>query len=121
MFPRWRMKCYLGSCEDRKKLHSEEIEVTNNVKDLLNALQQSINEAIVSSQDVAAALTALKRTGRCPVFSIEVAVEESPALAAEPRDDRPFNEELVLSDEDVEFLAALGITDPSWTSKAGTA
>ncbi len=101
--------------------------MTDNLKGLLNDLQQSINEAILASHDVAAALTALKRTGRNPVFSIEVAIEETPELAAEPlapisfAEDRPLGEELVLSDEDVEFLAALGITDPSWTSKAGTA
>jgi len=126
MFLGWRVKCYLGTREDRKTLRSEEIKVTNNVKDLLNTLQQSINEAIVSSHAVAAALTALKRTGRNPVFSIEVAIEEA-QLTDEPlgslgfAKDRPSGEELVLSDEDVEFLSALGITDPSWTSKAGTA
>jgi hypothetical protein len=127
MFRGWRVKCYLGTRDDRETLHSEEIKVTNNVKDLLNALQQSINEAILGSHDVAAALTALKHTGRNPVFSIEVAIEEAPELADEPfapscfADYRPFNEELVLSDEDVEFLVAMGITAPSWTSKAGTA
>ena len=104
----------LGSCEDRE-IELGGIKMTENLKGLLDVLQQSINEAILESNDVAAAMAALKRTGKCPVFSIEVAMEEAPELAAEPvapisfAEDRPLGEELVLSDEDVEFLAALGL------------
>ncbi len=98
--------------------------MTKNIKGLLEALRQSINEAILESNEVAAAMAALKRTGNCPVFSIEVGLEDAPELAAAPVAVTPLSEELVSSDEDVEFLAALGITDPSWccaTPQSGTA
>jgi hypothetical protein len=98
--------------------------VTKNLRGLLNILRQSINEAILQSNDVAAAIAALKGAGKCPVFSIEVGLEESAVLAPEPVALSALTEELVLSDEDVAFLAALGITDPSWccsTPHAGTA
>jgi hypothetical protein len=98
--------------------------MTKNVRGLLDSLQQSINEAILESNDVAAAMAALKRTGKCPVFSIEVALEEAPVPAAEPVAASTLTEELVLSDADVQFLAAIGITDPSWcsiTPQSGTA
>jgi hypothetical protein len=107
--------------------------VTKNLKGLLNALQQSINEAILESNNVAAAIAALRRTGKCPLFTIEVALEEAPEdapeAAAEPfaspsLPEQVLGDELVLSDQDVEFLSTLGISDPSWSSaasKAGTA
>jgi hypothetical protein len=116
--------------------------LTKNIKGLLHALQQSINEAILESHDVAAAMAALKRTGKCPVFTIDISMQDPPAsehdLAEDPVDEmdtliappapsmssvdtaiaRPPrstpSEELVLSDADVEFLTALGISDPSW-------
>jgi hypothetical protein len=88
--------------------------MTKNVKGLVNALRQSINEAILESHDVAAALAALKRTGKCPVFTIDVALEDAPQSAATAVEASSRTEELVLSDSDVEFLAALGIRDPSW-------
>jgi hypothetical protein len=103
--------------EDRKKTHSEGNKVTKNVKGLLEALRQSINEAVLESNDVAAAMAALKGTGQCPVFKIEIALEEAPAdepPSARQNEALGRDEELVLSDEDVEFLAALGIIDPSW-------
>jgi hypothetical protein len=122
------MKCSFLRCEDRKNKPTEEIKVTKSLRGLLNVLRQSINEAILQSNDVAAAIAALKSTGKCPLFSIEVGLEESVAeLAAPPVALTPLialTEELVLSDEDVAFLAALGITDPSWccsTPQAGTA
>ena len=86
--------------------------MTKNVKGLLEALRQSINEAILESSDVAAAMAALKRTGMCPLFTVDTSLVEVPA--AEPGQ----AEALVLSDEDVEFLAALGIADPSWSRTA---
>ena len=98
--------------------------MTKNLKGLLHVLRQSINEAILQSNEVAAAIAALKITGKCPVFSIEVGLEEAPRSASEPITLAALTEELVLSDEDVAFLAALGITDPSWccsTPQAGTA
>lgn len=88
--------------------------MTRNVKGLLNALRQAINEAILESNDVAAAMAALKRTGKCPVFGIDVALEEAPGASAVPVEALGAGEELVLGDADVEFLAAVGITDPSW-------
>jgi hypothetical protein len=98
--------------------------VTNNTKGLLNALRQSINEAILESNDVNAAMAALKRSGKSPVFSIDVALEDAPEIGAQPAEALGRAEELVLSDADVEFLAAIGITDPSWcctTPQSGTA
>ena len=101
--------------------------MTKNLRGLLNVLRQSINEAILQSNDVAAAIAALKSTGKCPLFTIEVGLEESAGLAAAPvalTALTALTEELVLSDEDVAFLAALGITDPSWccsTPQSGTA
>ncbi len=118
------MKCQEVIREDREKVHSEVIKVTKNVKELLNVLRQSINEAILESNDVAAAMAALKRTGKCPVFGIDVALEEAPEIAAGPIAGSTHTEELVLSDSDVEFLAVLGITDPSWSApipQSGTA
>ena len=88
--------------------------MTKNLRGLLNVLRQSINEAILESNAVAAAIAALKSSGKCPVFSIEVGLEESAVLAPEPVALSALTEELVLSDEDVNFLATLGITDPSW-------
>lgn len=116
--------------------------MTRNIKGLMHALQQSINEAILDSKDVAAAMAALKRTGKCPVFTIDISMQDPPADEAEmetadeegletlecdmtvllepppvkavkpPRTGN--DDELVLSDSDVEFLASLGVSDPSW-------
>jgi hypothetical protein len=90
-------------------------QVTNNVKGLLKALRQSINEAILESNNVAAAMAALKRTGKYPVFSIDIALEGAPQPAAAPGEDLNPECEVVLSDADVQFLAAVGIADPSWS------
>jgi len=92
--------------------------VTKNVKGLLNDLRQSINEAILESNEVAAAMAALTGVGKHAVFSIEVGLEEAPELAVTPVTPSALTEELVLSDDDVKFLAALGITDPSWCCSA---
>jgi hypothetical protein len=114
--------------------------VTKNLKGLMQALQQSINEAILDSHDVAAAMAALKRTGKCPVFTIDISMQDPPGAVRDDDDDAPLlvddepllpaadirniearnteprnTEELVLSDWDVEFLALLGIRDPSWS------
>jgi hypothetical protein len=104
--------------EDRKNNAREGVQVTKNLRGLLNVLRQSINEAILQSNDVAAAIAALKSTGKCPMFSIEVGLEESPVSAPELLALSALTEELVLSDEDVAFLATLGITDPSWCCSA---
>jgi hypothetical protein len=82
----------------------------------LNALRHAINEAILESNDVAAAMTALKGTGKSPVFSIDVTLEDVPQPLAMPVENRDPAGELVLSDPDVQFLAAVGIADPSWSS-----
>jgi hypothetical protein len=111
--------------------------VTKNLKGLLNALQQSINEAILESNDVAAAMAALKRTGKRPVFTIDISMQDFPqptdgsiedatddaviGLDVDPVDEPRtdpivlgLTEDLVLSDSDVKFLSAMGISDPSW-------
>jgi len=85
-----------------------------NLKGLLNALRQSINEAILESNDVAAIVAALKRSGKCPLFTVDIMMEEAPGATAALEEASRLSEELVLSDEDVAFLAALGISDPSW-------
>ena len=87
--------------------------MTKNTKGLMNALRHSIHEAILESNDVAAVMAALKRTGKRPVFTIDVSLQDTPEPAAEPLLSN-HNEELVLGDTDVQFLAAIGISDPSW-------
>ena len=55
---------------------------------------------------------------------IDVALEDALEPGAQPAEALGRAEELVLSDADVEFLAAIGITDPSWcctTPQSGTA
>jgi hypothetical protein len=86
--------------------------MTKNVSGLMKALNQFINEEILQSEDVAAAMAALKRTGLCPVFTVDIALEEAPG--GEPGEALGRAEELVLSDADVEFLTTMGISDPSW-------
>ena len=87
--------------------------MTANVRDLMKALRQAINEAILDSSDVAVAMAALQRTGECPVFAIDVVLQEAPG-GAEPRtaehvkETRPAGE-LVLSNSDQELLKAFGI------------
>ena len=90
--------------------------MTKNVSGLMKALNQFINEAILQSEDVAAAMAALKRTGLCPVFTVDISLQEAPGADAAEALGR--GEELVLSDADVEFLTALGISDPSWCCAA---
>jgi hypothetical protein len=118
----WFPKCFTERREDRTSIHPEAKNVTKNIKGLMNALHQSINEAILESNDVAAALAALKRTGKCPVFTIDITMQDAPEAAAEPVVSS-VTEELVLSDSDVQFLAVIGISDPSWccsTSQSDT-
>jgi len=68
----------LGSLrEDRRGSHSEGRNVTKNTKALMNALRQSINEAIIESNDVAAVVAALKRTGQRPAFAIAVSLQDA--------------------------------------------
>jgi hypothetical protein len=90
--------------------------MTKNLKGLMNALRQSINEAILESNDVAAVMAALKRTGKTPVFTIDVALEAAPAAVeetfAEPVQDfrrTPPSGMLLLNAEDEQFLQAIGI------------
>jgi hypothetical protein len=66
-------------------------------------------------------MDALKRSGNCPVFTIDIMLEAAPVAGQVEALGR--GEELVLGDADVEFLAAIGITDPSWcsTSRSGAA
>jgi hypothetical protein len=88
--------------------------VSKTVKELIAALRQSINEAILESNDVAAAIAALKRAGKCPSFTVDISLEEVPGSADVPAEPSSLTEELVLSDSDVAFLTAIGISDPSW-------
>jgi hypothetical protein len=97
--------------------------VTKNTKGLINALRQSINEAILESNDVAAIQAALQRIHKYPVFTIEISLQDAPEPVAVPLVSS-LTEQLVLSDSDVAFLAAIGISDPSWCcsiAKSGTA
>ena len=129
---------------DRESILTGGKNVTKNIKGLMQALQQSINEAILDSHDVAAAMSALKRTGKCPVFTIDISMQDPPDAGREEEEDAPLlvddeplsrtaetcnietphietrnTEELVLSDWDVQFLAVLGIRDPSWAQNTG--
>jgi len=84
------------------------------VKGLLSALRQAVNEAILGSHDVNAALAAISRTGRCPSLSVDVALENP--SRDEWEDESPANTksmragELVLTESDDEFLQSLGIS-----------
>ena len=94
-----------------------------NTKELMNVLRQFLNEAILESNDVAEVLAALKRSGKFPVFTIDISLHDGPEPVAHPALSI-LTEALVLDDADVGFLAAVGISDPSWccdTSKFGTA
>ncbi len=93
--------------------------MTKNPKGLINALRQSINEAILQSNDVAAVVAALKRNGQIPVFGIAISLQDTTEPAAVPAMSS-LTEELVLDDSDVQFLAAVGISDPSWCCSAST-
>jgi hypothetical protein len=94
------------------------------VKGLLSALRQAVNEAILGSHDVNAALAAISRTGRCPSLSVDVALESPPRneredespdhgreQAAEPVGVQSLQPgELTLTESDEEFLQSLGIS-----------
>ncbi len=94
------------------------------VKGLLSALRRAVNEAILGSHDVNAALAAISRTGRCPSLSVDVALEnpspderedESPD-DAQRHTENPWRVQslqpgaLVLTESDAEFLESLGIS-----------
>jgi hypothetical protein len=84
----------------------------------MNALRQAINESILESNDVAAAMAALKRTGKCPVFTVDICLEGAPETAVEPEREPRVAEELLFSELDVKVLAAMGISDPSGSCSA---
>ncbi len=82
------------------------------VKGLLSALRQAVNEAILGSHDVNAALAAISRTGRYPSLSVDVALESPPRDEPEVEPDRVQSlpsGELTLTESDEEFLQSLGI------------
>lgn len=80
------------------------------VKALLSALRQSVNEAILGSHDVNAALAALSRAGRCPSLSVDVSLEQPvPEESGIGQHDLPHPGELMLTTDDEDFLHSLGI------------
>lgn len=85
--------------------------MTKNVNGLINALRQFINEAILESDDVAAAMAALKRAGKCPVFTVDISLQDARQSAAQPVEPSHNPEELAFTASDLEFLAAVGIND----------
>ena len=85
--------------------------MSKNVSGLVNALKQFINEAILDSDDVAAAMAALRRSGKCPVFTVDITLEDGKEPIAELPEPMRAPEELSLTDSDVDFLAAIGITE----------
>jgi len=93
--------------------------MTKNTKGLMNALRQSINEAILVSNDVAAVVAALKRDGQIPVFGVAISLQDASGPAVVPAM-TGLTEKLVLDDADVQFLAAVGISDPSWCCSASS-
>ena len=90
--------------------------MNRNIRGLMDALRQSINEAILESNDVAVAMAALKRTGKNPVFTIDVCLQDPAAEMPFPGEPeaQAAKQETGFSVPDIEFLAALGISDPSW-------
>ena len=94
-----------------------------NTKGLMNDLRQCINQAILESNEIAAIVAALKRIGKYPLYTIDISLQDGTDPATQPLLSR-ITEELVLSDSDVAFLAATGISDPSWccgAAESGTA
>jgi len=83
--------------------------VTKDVQGLMNALRQCINEAIMESEGVAAAVAALKGTGKCPLLMIDVALEEAPQPVASPVEESSLAGQLALTGPDMDFLRSLGI------------
>lgn len=84
--------------------------MSKNVSGLVNALKQFINEAILESDDVAAAMAALKRSGKSPVFTVDITLEDNPEPAGDPVVETPRDpEDLSLTNSDIDFLAAIGI------------
>jgi soluble P-type ATPase len=99
--------------------------MTKHVRGLIGALRLALNEAILESNEVAAIMEALKLTGKCPVFTIDISLQEAPGPDDQPSSLKnaggvalgdALGDELVLSDADVAFLTVLGISDPSWCS-----
>jgi len=89
----------------------------------MNDLRQCINQAILESNEIAAIVAALKRIGKYPLYTIDISLQDGTDPATQPLLSR-ITEELVLSDSDVAFLAATGISDPSWccgAAESGTA
>jgi len=86
----------------------------------MNVLRQCINEALLESDDVAAAVAALKRSGKCPLFMIDVVLEEAPEAIASPVEASILAGELALTGSDMEFLRSLGIAQAR-TNEVSTA
>lgn len=96
----------------------------NHIKIMLSALRQAVNEAILGSHDVNAAMAALGRTGRCPSLSVDVTLENESgevevnepvagaliSAAQNTAVQSLHSGELILSSDDEEFLLSLGIT-----------
>ena len=93
------------------------------VRGLLSVLRQAINEAILGSHDVGAALAALGQTGHCPTFAVDVSLDSQPREDAREEEcggvqSLPIEEpafltegggQLRLTVADEEFLRSLGI------------
>ena len=80
------------------------------VKALLSALRQSVNEAILGSHDVNAALAALSRAGQCPSLSVDVSLgDQSGELLDAGIPGQPVPRALLLTEADEAFMQSLGI------------
>jgi hypothetical protein len=87
------------------------------VKGLLSALRQAVNEAILGSHDVNAALAALSRAGRCPSLAVDVSLEDESYEGKGSNDfqfedqvgRRPVSGKLHLTQSDEGFLRSLGV------------
>jgi len=77
--------------------------VKQRIAELLQRLQESMDEAIADSPDVAEVMTELENEGVCPSFSVIVNVPDG--LEQVTRDGP-----LVLTPSDEEFLKDMGIT-----------
>ncbi len=120
------MKCLDGAgwfmkCSKEHRLGGND--VTKNTKGLMNDLRHCIDRAILESNDVAAIVAALKRIGKYPLYTVDISLQDGADPATQPLLSK-LTEDLVLSDSDVEFLASMGISDPSWccgATESGTA
>jgi hypothetical protein len=78
------------------------------IEELLQKLRDAMYEAIAGSWDVAEAMAKLEQEGRCPSLSVDVTLMDDPPQ----NEETGFDEGLVLTDYDQQFLRAIKVASP---------